>query len=207
MTAVTPMPFVRDATMLVRALRAGVPGAAAAFYDEHARHVLETLRQLLGTNDDIPDLLQEVFMRSFNSIGRLREAKRVRAWLTKIAILVAAEQRRLWARRNRLRLFSPEHTQLTYCEQPSLDDRRSIHQVCDLIAALPAKERAAFTLRYVEGLSLIAAAEACGTSLASFKRWLMRAERRFIRGARQRPGMQHWLELGTRWTTRRMGTS
>jgi RNA polymerase sigma-70 factor, ECF subfamily len=199
------VPFASGTATLVRALRAGHPGAAAAFYDEHASHVHQTLRLLLGAHDDIPDLLQEVFIRGFGGIGRLREAERVRGWLTKIAILVAAEQRRLWARRNRLRVFSPEHTHATHCEQPSLDARRAVHQVCDLASALPAKERMAFTLRYVEGMTLHEAAVTCGTSLATFKRRLARAERRFVRSARQRPGLQDWLERGARWTARRMG--
>jgi RNA polymerase sigma-70 factor, ECF subfamily len=206
MTAVAPMPFPSDAATLVRALRAGHPRAATAFYDEHARHVLETLRLLLGADEDIQDLLQEVFIRGFNGIGKLREAERVRGWLTKIAILVAAEQRRLWARRNRLRVLSPEHTHPTHCEQPPLDVRRSVYQLCDVVDALPAKERDAFTLRYVEGMTLRAAALACGTSLATFKRRLARAERRFLHFARRRPGMEDWLTLGAKWTARRMGS-
>ena len=44
MTAVAHMPLTTDASTLVQALRAGHPGAAAAFYDEHAQHVLQTLR-------------------------------------------------------------------------------------------------------------------------------------------------------------------
>ncbi len=207
MTAVTPMPFTNDTTTVVRALQAGHPGAATAFYDEHARHVLETLRLLLGANEDLPDLLQEVFIRGFTGINKLREAERVRSWLTKIAIWVAGEQRRLWARRTRLRVLSPEHTRIGHCEQPPLDARRAVYQLGDLINALPVKERMAFTERYVEGRTLLTAARACGTSLATFKRRLARAERRLLRTARESPGIQDWLGLGARWTGRRRGNA
>jgi RNA polymerase sigma-70 factor (ECF subfamily) len=207
MTVVTPLASVRDESTLVEALRAGQPGAAAAFYDEHARHVLRTLRSILGADEEVPDLLQEVFLRGFSGIGQLREAEHARGWLTKIAIWVAGHQRRLRARRNRLRILSPEYTRPAHCEQPSLDARRSVYQFYDLLGELPAKERMAFTLRYVEGMTLPAAAEACGTSLATFKRRLASAQRRFVKRASRRPGIQDWVAPGARWTARREGTS
>ena len=42
-------------------------------------------------------------------------------------------------------------------------------------------------------------AEACGISLATFKRRLARAERQFLEAARDRPELQYWLQEGTRW--------
>ena len=207
MTVVAPLTFAGDRATLIRALRDGHPGAAVAFYDEHAGHVLHTLRSMLGADEEVPDLLQEVFMRGFKSIDQLREAESARSWLTKIAIWVAGHQRRLKARRNRLRILSPEHTSPSHCEQPSLDDRRSVYHFYDLVGQLPLNERMAFTLRYVEGMTLPAAAEACATSLATFKRRLARAQRRFLRRARERPCIQDWVGTGTGWAARRTGTS
>jgi RNA polymerase sigma-70 factor (ECF subfamily) len=58
----------------------------------------------------------------------------------------------------------------------------------------------AFVLRHVHGTTLVEAAEACETSLATIKRRLARAEVLFLESVRQRPGLAHWLEEGTRWT-------
>jgi len=196
---VAPVPFVGDEAALVRALRAGHPGAAAAFYDGHAGHVLHTLRSTLGADDEIPDLLQEVFIRGFYGVDTLREVERMRAWLNGIAILVASQRRRVRARRNRLHILSPDNTRPRQCEQPSLDARRSLQDVYDVLDAIPVKERMAFTLRYIDEMTLPAAAAVCSTSLATFKRRLARAERRFLRAARQRPAIVDWLEVGTRW--------
>jgi len=207
MTGIVPLTFAGDRTALVQALRAGHPGAAAAFYDEHAKHVLHTLRAILGADEEVPDLLQEVFIRGFRGIDKLRDEECVGGWLTKIAIWVAGHQRRLRVRRNRLRVFSPEHLRPAHCEQPSLDARRSVYQFYDLINTLPAKERAALILRYVEDMTLSEAADACGTSLATFKRRLGRAQRRFVRAARGRPSIQDWVEPGTRWGLRRAANS
>jgi len=48
-------------------------------------------------------------------------------------------------------------------------------------------------------MTLSDAAEACETSLATLKRRLARAEKRFLEAARKRPSLEQWLEDGTRW--------
>lgn len=196
---VAPIPFRGDDVQLVQALCAGHPGAAAAFYDQHAKHVLHTLRSILGADEDVPDLLQEVFLRGFLSIRQLREPERAGSWLNKIAVWVAGQHRRQRARRTRLRELSPEHTHPVHCEQPSLEARRSVHAFYHLLDRLPAHERMAFTLRYIDGMTLPAAADACQTSLATFKRRLARAQQRFRRAAQEWPGIEEWIELGTRF--------
>lgn len=199
----TPLTFVGDDAALIQALRAGHPGAAAVFYDQHAAHVHRTLRAALGADDDIPDLLQEVFIRALDQIGTLREIERVRSWLTTIAIFVARAQIRLRSRRSWLRLFSPDQTRPSHADQPSSDARRALREVYTVLDLMPVDERMAFVLRFVEGVTLPEAAEACSTSLATFKRRLARAERRFLDAARQRPSLKHWLEEGTRWNVQK----
>ncbi len=195
----TPLTFVGDDAALVQALRAGHPGAAAALYDRHAGHVQLTLRSTLGPDDDIPDLLQEVFIRALDQIENLREVDKLSSWLTTIAIFVARAQIRLRARRSWLRLFSPERTRSWQMEQPSSDARRALREVYVLLDRLALEQRLAFVARHVHGMTLAEAAEACETSLATFKRRLARAEKRFLEAARQRPSLAQWLEDGTRW--------
>ena len=198
-----PLTFVGDDAALVQALRAGHPGAAAAFYDRHAAHVRLTLRSTLGPDDDIPDLLQEVFIRALDQIGRLREVDRLASWLTTIAVFVARAQIRLRTRRSWLRLFSPEQTRTWQIEQPSSEAREALHEVYAVLDQMPVEQRIAFVLRYLHGMSLSAGAEACETSLATLKRRLVRAEKRFLDAARRRPALAQWLEAGTRWNAQR----
>jgi RNA polymerase sigma-70 factor, ECF subfamily len=195
----TPLTFVGDDAALVQALRTGHPGAAAAFYDRHASHVRVTLRSTLGPDDDIPDLLQEVFIRALDQIGTLREVERLSSWLTTIAVFVARAQIRLRTRRTWLRLFSPEQTQSWQVEQVSSDARRALRDVYAVLDQMPVEQRLAFVLRYIHGMTLSDAAEACETSLATLKRRLVRAEKRFLEAARRRPSLEQWLEDGTRW--------
>jgi RNA polymerase sigma-70 factor (ECF subfamily) len=195
----TPLTFVGDDRALLQALHAGHPGAAAAFYDRHAGHVSRTLRSVLGADDEIPDLLQEVFIRAIDGIRKLRDVDRIGSWITTIAIFVARAQIRRRARRSWLRTFSPEHASPQEQEQPSSEARSALREVYEVLGRLPVDERMAFSLRYIDGMTLSDAAEACETSLATLKRRLSRAEKRFLGAASKRPILEHWLEKGTRW--------
>jgi len=196
---VTPLTFVGDDEALHQALRAGHPGAAALFYDRHASHVQRTLRSVLGPDGDIPDLLQEIFLRAIERIGELEDFQRVGSWLTTIAIFTARGHIRRRARRKWLSLFSPEQVRPSQVEPPSSEARAALRETYALMDRLPVNERVTFLLRFVHGMTLPDGAEACGISLATFKRRLARAERQFLEAARNRPELQFWLEEGTRW--------
>ena len=200
---VTPLTFVGDDAALVEALRAGHPGAAAALYDRYAAPVRLTLRSSLGPDHDIPDLLQEVFIRALDQIRQLRDVERLGAWLSTIAVFVARAQIRLRSRRRLLSLFSPERTSPRELEQPSVDARRALREIYTVLDEMPVDQRMAFVLRHLHGMTLPEAAEACETSLATIKRRLARAEARFLEAVRERPGLTHFLEEGTRWTEKK----
>ena len=202
-TLLTPLTFVGDDAALVEALRAGHPGAAAAFYDRYAEHVRLTLRSILGPDEDIPDLLQEVFIRALDRVRNLREVDRLASWLTTMAVFVARAQIRVRSRRRWLRFFSPERTRPRQLEQPSSDARRALREVHAILDQMPTDERAAFVLRYLHRITLLEAAEACETSLATFKRRLARAEGRFREAVRERPEFTQWMDEGTRWTEKK----
>ena len=195
----TPLTFVGDDVALLQALRAGHPGAAAEFYDRHATHVHRTLRSALGADEDIPDLLQEVFIRALDRIGSLRDFDRVQSWLGTIALFVARAHIRTRTRRRWLRVFSPERTRPSHLDQPSSEARRALREIYEVLEVMQVDERMAFVTRIIDGMTLPDAATACRTSLATFKRRLARAEKRFLATARHRPELERWLEDGTRW--------
>jgi RNA polymerase sigma-70 factor (ECF subfamily) len=197
---VTPLTFVGDDKALMQALVAGHPGAAAVFYDMHAAHVQRTLRSVLGPDEDIPDMLQEVFIRALDHISELREPERVRSWLTSMAIFVARAHIRQRTRRRWLWQFAPARIAAQEVDQPASEARQALREVYSLLDTMPVNERLAFVARFIEGMTLSDAAVACSTSLATLKRRLSRSEKRFLAGAAKRPALAHWLEDGTRWT-------
>lgn len=202
---VTPLKFVGDDRALVEALRGGHPGAAAALYERHAGAVHRALRSAMGPDPDLPDLLQEVFISALDRIEQLQDHERLRNWLVGIAVFSARALIRRRARRKWLSLFSPQQVASAEQAPPSSEARLALLEVYELLNRLPLDERMAFALRIVDGMSLPDAADACGVSLATFKRRLARAERAFSAAASLRPTLQPWLEGGTSWTLRKQG--
>jgi RNA polymerase sigma-70 factor (ECF subfamily) len=195
----TPLTFVGDEAALVEAVRARHPGAATALFDRYSKQVRSMLLSTVGPDDEIPDLLHEVFIRALERIHTLREAEKLSSWLLGIAVFVGREHLGQRRRRSWLRLFSPERTQTWQIEQPSSDARRALREAYDILDKLPVDSRMAFVLRHVHGLSLPAAAAACQTSLSTFKRRLNRATEYFVGIARTRPSLVQCLQDGTRW--------
>src|SRR5882672_2652703 len=147
---VTPLTFVGGDEALVQALRAGHPGAAAAFYDRHAAHVFRALRSALGLDNDLPDLLQEVFICAINRIDEIHDLARVRSWLTGIAIFTARGYLRRRTRRRWLSLFSPAVTGVRQHEPAPSEARRALREIYGILDTMPAPERLAFALRIIE---------------------------------------------------------
>ena len=57
----------------------------------------------------------------------------------------------------------------------------------------------AFTLRFVSEMQLTEVAAACKVSLATVKRRLARAEKRFVEAARSNPALTERMARGGRW--------
>jgi len=202
---VTPLKFVGDERALVEALRSRHPGAVAVLYERHAGAVLRTLRSALGPDADLPDLVQEVFIRALDSIAQLDDHERLRGWLSSIAVFTARALIRRRARRKWLSLFSPQRTAPDVQAPASSEARFALREVYALLDELPVDERMAFALRIIDGLTLPEGAEACGVSLATFKRRLARAERAFVQAAESRPLLSPWLKEGTSWSLKKQG--
>jgi RNA polymerase sigma-70 factor, ECF subfamily len=195
----TPLTFAGDDVALVEAIRAGHTGAAACLYDRYARQVRSMLLSTLGPDDELSDLLQEVFIVALDRLDSLREVEKLGSWLSAIAVFVARAHIRMRTRRRWLRLFSPEQTRSWEVEQPSSDARRALRETYVILDRMSIDARMAFLLRYIHGMSLPDAADACGISLSTFKRRLSRATDGFLRAARTSPRLLQFLQDGTRW--------
>jgi RNA polymerase sigma-70 factor (ECF subfamily) len=196
---ITPLTFTGDDAALVEAILAGHPGAATALFDRNARQVRAILLSTVGPDDDIPDLVHEVFIRALERIDTLRAADKLTSWLVAIAVFVGRAHINQRHRRRQLRLFSPERTRTWELEQPPSDARRALREAYAILDQLPLDARMAFVLRYVHGMTLPEAAAACQTSLSTFKRRLNHATEYFLTVARTRPSLMQCLQDGTRW--------
>jgi len=186
---------------VVRALRRGEGWAKAAFFDRFAPQVERTLRRILGRerHEELADLVHEAFAQALASVDDLRDPDAVRGWVRAVAARVA--YRTIRKRKARRWLYFWEPSALPHPPTTDTDPeiREALVRTYALLDRLPARQRVAFVLRYVEGAPLADVAEACDVSLATAKRVLGRASQRFVSAAERDPVLREWLEEGGRW--------
>lgn len=189
--------FLEEDEAFLHALRSGHRGAAAAFFERHTDHVERVLVRVLGVDAEIPDLVQEVFLRALRGIGDFRGGPdKLSAWTTQIAVFTARgcirrRQARWW-----LRSIAPEELPEPQADGASPELAHAAAAALRLLHRLPVDERIAFSLRYLEEMELREIAEACDTSLATIKRRLTRAHGRIQRLAARDAALSPWLQGG-----------
>lgn len=194
--------FAGDDAALVEGFRRGDPGARAAFYDRHADHVHRVLYRILGFHPDLADLHHDVFVRALGSLPRLADPSALKGWLTMIAVHVARTAITRRRRRSWLWFLPGEDLPEVESTTASPDVRDALRATYAVLDTLPAEERIAFALRFIDGMELTEVAAACETSLATIKRRLARAAERFEDAARKDSTLEPWLEGGSRWSDR-----
>lgn len=191
---------VFDDEALVESLRSGDPGAAAQFFDAYGRYVERLLVRVLGPDPDVEDMLHDVFAEALGNIDKLREPARLKGWLTRMTVFIARGMLRR-RRRHGWLSFVPDE-ELPPHPSPSTppEARDLLLRVFAVLQRLRPNHRIAFSLRYIEGMTLPEAADASGVSLATFKRWLKASDRAFMNGAQRIDGALYEELLSTpRW--------
>lgn len=190
---VHPLKFEGDDPALVRALKADHPGAYQVLYQRYAGEVLKVLHRVMGPDTEMDELLHEVFIRAFRHIDAIQAPEKLRAWLTGIALFVARGTIRKRRRGRWLQFFDPSTLHQNGETGRTDDARRALKRTYALLDKLSADSRIAFTLRYLDGRELTEVAENTGVSLATVKRRLKTAKRRFFAMARNEPELEEWL--------------
>src|SRR5687767_8818427 len=84
-----------DDAALARALGEGSPWAEEVAWDRFSPLVRGMLRRSLGPGAEVEDATQEVFIRFFQKVARLRDAAALRSFLIGIAVRVVRKQLRM----------------------------------------------------------------------------------------------------------------
>jgi len=160
--------------------------AAAKLYDRYASLVNRLVWRLLGADADHDDLVQQVFCKVIEHVGKLRDPSRLGAWVQRTTVNTVYEELR---RRKIRRLFLRERTRAELHPDLTRDAEIRDLLLCaqTLLGRLPAKERIVFVLHFVEGYSLADVADLCGFSLRTAKRRLGAANDRFRKLTAEHP--------------------
>lgn len=180
---------------LVARLQAGELRAAGELYERYGTHVHRILLHTLGAEREVADLLHDVFVAAIEGISGLKNPAALKGWLTSIAVFSARGFIKRRRRRTLLGFFSPEDVPVP-AREPSPQVSAALHAAFRVLERLPTDERIAFSLRYIEGLSVKEVAEACGAPLATVKHRVTRAQQRFFKYAKRETLLGDWLKDG-----------
>lgn len=156
--------------------------------------VHHTLFRILGANRDIEDLIQDAFLEIFRALPSFRGDSSLARWAQTIATRTAylAISRR-----------KPPAVDLDVVEDEIVDRDPDAHRVAQarqaarrLYAALDridAKQRIAFALAVIDGLSLAEVAQLTESSVVAVKTRVWRARRDLVRRAHKDPVLASYL--------------
>jgi RNA polymerase sigma-70 factor (ECF subfamily) len=153
---------VTDRELIAR-WRAGDDRAATALVERHAQ-ALARFAVSSGERNDVDELVQDTFVRAFNSLDGFRGDSSFRTWLFTIQRRLLVDRTRAEKRR-RDRDEVQEHDAATeYDALDSVVADETQRRLQKAIAKLSPMQKQVFALRVSEGLSYKEIAEAVGTS-------------------------------------------
>ena len=167
------------------ALRAAVPTDAAALdrpltLDEAFRafgaYVAKIGIRILGNDDEIDDLVQDVFAEAAAGRQHFDTVAGTKGWLSVVTVRVAVRKLRVRRLRRFLRLDDALRDGDLPWPGASPEQCALIGRVYEILERLPARQHVAWVLRRVEGDSLEEVSRKCQCSLATTKRMISSAQ-------------------------------
>jgi RNA polymerase sigma-70 factor (ECF subfamily) len=129
--------------------------------------------KILGRDDEVDDLVQEVFIKAHRGLSKLKDPQAVRPWLATITVRMARRRLRLYWFSRVFRLSEMGDNLVD--PQASPEQRALVTSVYRWLERMPANERIVWVLRQVEGQTLEQIAEICECSLSTVQRRLRSA--------------------------------
>lgn len=147
------------ADRVLRQAQTGDPAAFEALMRMHEVLVARTALRLTANRQDAQDAAQEVFLRLHRNLGKIDDSRNLPGWLYRVTVNACRDIIR--KRKNT--------DSLGDLEMPVRNSADATLLVADALRTLPEKERAAITLRDIEGLSTREVAEILGSSEATVR--------------------------------------
>jgi RNA polymerase sigma-70 factor, ECF subfamily len=162
---------------LVRRYLAGERDAARVLYERTARMVHGLVFRLMGHDNELRDIVQDIYVTAFSRLADLDSPQAFAAWIR--SITVHTVHKRL-AHRSRRRRFGfmrrPEiDPDLLVSASAPPDVALEVKTIYRKLESLPAEERVTLVLRRIEGLSIEEVATLTETSPSTVKRRLAAA--------------------------------
>jgi RNA polymerase sigma-70 factor (ECF subfamily) len=176
-----------DDDAIVRA-RAGDAEAFRELVDRHSRAVFRVAYRVTGTVEDAEDVVQETFLRAYRQLDRFESRANFGTWLHRIASNCAVDLLRSRPRREMAeedstleRLSGADDDRQGPSPERTMIGVQIRERIGGALQRLTAMERAAFTLRHFEGLSIDEISRMLGLRTNATKHSIFRAVRKMRR--------------------------
>jgi RNA polymerase sigma-70 factor (ECF subfamily) len=175
------MPSAREDLLPVSAgdAQAAAPDARRRLdelFKQHSAFVARLVFRLIGREDEVDDLVQDVFISLYRHLPNIRQAEAMRAWLVTTAVRMV--RRRLRVRRIGFLLRRNQRVDPMDLEAhgSSAEDRLALWTVHRALEKVSVNARLAWVLRHIEQEGIDEVARALGCSRATAKRRIADAQ-------------------------------
>lgn len=128
------------------------------------------IRRMVNNHDDANDLLQNTFMKAWQSIDNFRGDAKLSTWLHKIAINESLTHLEKEKKRASLSLDDPDSATINAIEADEWVDGDALAlRLRKAIATLPEKQRLVFNMRYYDDMKYEEMSQILGTSVGALK--------------------------------------
>ena len=197
----------REDAWLVEGLRSGEESAYETLIARFQQPVYNLVYRLLDDPSETSDVVQEVFLKVFRSVGSFRGNSSLKTWVYRIAYNEAWNHRRWFTRHKRQEVGLEQEDGSSLCFRDLLPDpgRSAFDLVSDhethalieeALQDLNPAFRAAVVLRDIEDLSYEEIAEVLGVSLGTVKSRILRGREALRKEVASRlkpePALDYW---------------
>lgn len=128
------------------------------------------IRRMVQSHDDASDLLQNTFLKAWQSIENFRGDAKLSTWLYKIAINESITFLAQERRRQNISLDDQAASLAAIIEaDTNIDGDRLAMRLRQAIASLPEKQRLVFNMKYYDDLKYEEISQILGTSVGALK--------------------------------------
>ena len=164
---------LRDEWLALRC-QSGAEGAFDDLVHEFERPLLYYAAKLLRSDERAVDVLQDVWIKAFRGIGRLKEPGSLRPWLYRITLGIATDRIRRDVARERAEESQAELYDAAADADFALNDAEAIHRALD---ELEFRHREVMVLHFMEDFSVEETAAAVGCPEGTVKSRIHYAKR------------------------------
>ncbi len=170
-----------DRAVLVERFKSGEFDAFDEIVDRYRGRVYNIAYRFTHNCEDALDVSQEVFIKVFKSLGRLKDSSAFDAWLRRVTVNACMDHLRRRPNEQMLEssaYFDQEYVTGSGRTDGPVEDSELRRVISRAVEQLPRRQKRVFILRHYEGLALKEIAEALNCSLGTVKAHLFRATRR-----------------------------